>query len=693
MVSLSSRLQLIAVCAAIFVAGAGVGGWSYHREVRRAQADLMVAARRCAAAFSADELRQLSGTRDDLGSPVYVATKARLAALRRVQPGARGITLFRRQPGTGMEVFLADSEDVFLPGDKFIRGAGTSVGDASSARLTGYAVVADGAQAVDMLGIDIADDPWGGDLMRGAFCPALYTWLLLGVPAGMLLVGRRRGMGDGDVGMLLRAVEQSRAAVMITDPTGRIVYVNRGGCEQTGYDKAELIGRDWIEFRAADSSLETLAEMVAALRGGHPWEGEWFNRRKDGGSCPVRGLVTPVHDGHGRVIGFITLFQDMTGLRRSEAKANGEFLATMGHELRTPLNGVVRFAGLLRDTPLSAKQRDYVRTICSNGEALLKVTGNLLDYSWLEAGRMPLDAQPCDVRALIEGVFELIADQAVAKHLVLRQQLAPEVPVLVEIDAGRLRQVLVNLLGNAVKFTAAGEVSVEVGVREGDRASGDIFLEFSVRDTGPGIAAADQGRLFQPFSQVSRSSGRHHGGTGLGLVISRSLVRLMGGDITLESSPGVGSVFRFHVSARPLDSTPARVHPQLGLRLLLVDDSSANLRLLQSIAGVLGCECTVAAGGQEGFEAVARGGRYDAVLLDLQMPEVDGVEVLRRLRAGEAGLEACDLWVTIVTADARAETRASLFSLGCDDFITKPVTVKSCLVALQRVVRDRITRA
>ncbi len=693
MVSSPSRLQLIAVCIAIFAAGAGAGGWTYRQAGRRAQADLTVDARRCAAAFSAGELRQLSATREDLGRPVYAAAKARLAALRRVQPGARGIYLYRRQLGAGTEVFLADSGDVFLPGDTLRRLGESPVNDGSSARLTGYAVVADGTQAVDVLGLDIETDPWGGDLMRGSFRSALYTWLLLGVPAGVLVAGRRRGMGGGGDRMLAEAVDQCRAALMITDLESRIVYVNRGMCEQTGYGKDELVGRDWLELSADESPPETLAEMVAVVRGGQPWEGEWFNRRKDGGSCPARGLVTPVHDRRGRVILFITLFQDMTGLKRAEAKAKGEFLATMGHELRTPLNGVVRFAGLLRDTALSTKQSDYVRTICSNGEALLKVTGNLLDYSWLEAGRMPLDAQPCDVRTLIEGVFELISDQAAAKNLVLRHWLAPEVPVLVEIDAGRLRQVLVNLLGNAVKFTSVGEVSVEVGVREGDRASGDILLEFSVRDTGLGIAASDQGRLFQPFSQVSRSSGRHHGGTGLGLVISRSLVRLMGGDITLESTPGVGSVFRFHVSARPLDSTPARAQPQLGLRLLLVDDSTANLRLLQSIAGVLGCECTVAAGGQEGFEAVARGGRYDAVLLDLQMPEVDGVEVLRRLRAGEAGLEARDLWVTIVTADARAETRASLFALGCDDFITKPVTVKSCLVALQRVVRDRITRA
>ncbi|MFA6289229.1 MAG: ATP-binding protein [Opitutaceae bacterium] len=685
MAFLSSRLQLIAVCTVVFVAGAGAGGWAYRQGGSRVRADLTGDARRCAAAFSAGELGALSATRDDLGGPAYAAIKARLVALRRSRPGALGIYLLRRSPVAGTTVFLADSEEVFLPGDTFRKIAETAGGDDLGARLTGYAVVAEGAQSVDILGVDIEDNPWGGDVPWRVFRSAVYVWLLLGVPAGLLVAGRRRGMRGGDARMLVDAVEQSRAAVMIADLESRIVYVNRQVCEQTGYGKEELIGRGWAEFRAEESPPETLAEMVAAVRGGRSWEGEWINRKKNGEACPVRGLVSPVHDRRGRPVCFLALFKDVTGLKRAEAQAKGEFLATMGHELRTPLNGIVRFAGLLRNTTLSNEQRDHVRTICLNGEALLKVTGNLLDYSWLEAGRMPLDPQPCDVRALIEGVFELLSDQAVAKNLVLRHRLAPEVPVLVEIDAGRLRQVLVNLLGNAVKFTAAGEVSVEVGVREGG-GSGGIVLEFSVRDTGPGIAADDQGRLFRPFSQVS---GRRHGGTGLGLVISRSLVRLMGGDITLESALGEGAVFRFHVSARPLDATPARVHPQLGLRLLLVDDSAANLRLLQSIAGVLGCECTTAAGGQEGFDAIARGGRYDAVLLDLQMPGVDGVEVLRRLRAGEAGLEARDIWVTIVTADGRAETRASLFELGCDDFMTKPVTVKSCLVALQRVVRHR----
>jgi len=698
MVSLSSRFQLIAVGAAIFVAGAGAGGWTYREAGLRARADLMRDAQRCAAAFSAEELRALSGTRADLASPAYAAIRERLVALRRVQPDARSVYLVRRSPVAGTEVFLADSEEVFLPGDAFSKVEEGGERDASGARLTSLArvgpVAADETQGVDMLGLDIADEPWGGDVRWQVFRSLLYVWVLLGVPAGLLLAGRRRGMGGaGDVRTLVDAVEQSRAAVMITDPESRIVYANRQVCEQTGYGKEELAGREWMAFRAAESPPEALASMLVSVRDGRPWEGDWVNRRKNGDSCPVRGLVTPVNDGRGRLLGFLVLFQDATGLKRAEAQAQGEFLATMGHELRTPLNGIVRFAGLLRNTTLSTEQRDYVRTIGSNGEALLKLTGNLLDYSWLEAGRMPLDPQPCEVRALIEGVFELIADQASAKHVVLRQQLAPEVPVLVEIDAGRLRQVLVNLLGNAVKFTAVGEVSVEVRVRGGDRSPGGMFLEFSVRDSGPGIAAADQGRLFRPFSQVSRSSGRNHGGTGLGLAISRSLVRLMGGEITLESTLGEGSVFRFHVSARPLDATPARVHPKLGLRLLLVDDSTANLRLLQSIVGVLGCECTAAVGGQEGFDMIARGGRYDAVLLDLQMPGVDGVEVLRRLRAGEAGLEASELWVTIVTADARTETRSSLFAQGCDDFMTKPVTVKSCLVALQRVVRNRTTRA
>ncbi|HTJ78724.1 MAG TPA: ATP-binding protein [Rariglobus sp.] len=693
--------------------------------------------------------------------------------------------------------------------------------------VTGYAVVgaavAGGAHPMDILGLDISADGWRRNLWEQAFHTALYIWTVLGLPFGVLVMSRYWGMRGDTIRMLSKAVEQSRSALMITNLKGRIEYVNHGLCQQIGYEKEELTGRDWNEFRTKASSPEVLADMIATVRAGHTWTGEWFNRRKTGELYPVYGMVSPVHDRHGRLSCFITTLQDMSGPKKAEAelraakekaesgeRAKGEFLAAMGHELRTPLNGIVGFASLLQSTPLSPEQGEYVHTIHTSSEALLKITGDILDYSRLEAGRLPLETSPCALEGLIEDVLDLVAGQADAKGVVLLHRVEPDVPALVELDPGRLRQVLVNLLGNAIKFTAAGEVEVAVEMRPAaDSPGADVVIEFMVRDTGSGISEADQARLFRPFSQVDGSRHRRHGGVGLGLAISRTLVQLMGGDISLESEPGKGTVFRFFVDAKVVDTAsvsvpglegrrialiaahaglegellsvidraggipvvcdlanlenakagtvivdcdealvariasgaigigswcgarafglvtsacgaeerkmlrplfhtlmtkplhhkfllsairedaslqpPEKWQQKLGLNLLLVDDNAVNLRLLQSIVHMLGCDGTPVSGGEECLDAIARGGDYDAVLLDLHMPDVDGMEVARRLRAGELGEKMRKIWITIVTADSRATTSDEVLRQGCDDFIAKPVTVESCLAALQRI--------
>lgn len=244
---------------------------------------------------------------------------------------------------------------------------------------------------------------------------------------------------------------------------------------------------------------------------------------------------------------------------------------------------------------LSPEQREYVQTVRSSGEALLQLTGDILDYSRMESRPPPLDEQPCDVRLLIEEVLDLLACMAAQKGLVLLHQTGPEVPAVATLDAGRLRQVLMNLAGNAVKFTRSGEVEVRVRARTIDEAGAPgLWLDFLVRDTGPGIGEADQKRLFEPFTQLDGSINRRHGGTGLGLAISRSLVRLMGGEILLRSELGRGSVFRFSVPAK---NGQARVEPPVlaGRRVGLVVRTPGLLRELFRVVAAAG-ECRWRAG-------------------------------------------------------------------------------------------------
>jgi PAS domain S-box-containing protein len=577
------RHFFIVGCAAIFLAGLVAGAWTYRQAETRALRMLTDNALRCAVTFHDGEVRALSGTRADLQNPAYAKVKERLMELRQIQEGVRFVYLFRPQLGTKGVVFLADSEpaeskDISLPGDDFPEAPDSPglqeiiatgkpategpLGDSFGVWVTAYAPVRNGATATpDIIGLDIAADTWRSDLLEHGFRAALYVWLLLGLPLVLQAVLRRWGAQERTIQKLSEAVEQSRSALLITGLDGRIEYVNRGLCEQIGYSRDELVGRNWNDFRAEVTRPEVLADLVATGETGRPWSGSWVNRRKTGELYPVNGVVSPVMNRNGRTLCFVTALHDMTEAKRIEdelrtakeraesgERVKGEFLDTMSHELRTPLNGIVGFTSLLLDTALTSEQREYVQTVRCSGEALLKLTGDILDYSRMESLPPPLESHPYEVRALVDEVLDLLSYLAMQKGIILSSQVDPGVPVVAMLDPGRLRQVLVNLVGNAVKFTSAGEVEVRVRIRGAESENGgNAWLDFEVRDTGPGISAEDQKRLFQPFTQLNSSINRRYGGTGLGLAISRSLVRHMGGEISLQSEPGRGSVFRFSV--------------------------------------------------------------------------------------------------------------------------------------------------
>ena len=366
-------------------------------------------------------------------------------------------------------------------------------------------------------------------------------------------------------------------------------------------------------------------------------------------------------------------------------QAKSRFLATMSHEMRTPLNGVIGLTQLMLRTELSSVQRDYARKTLASGDALLALIDDVLDFSKIEAGKLTLDARPFVLRDVVEQSIELLATAAADKGLVLSFAIDDTTPEAVIGDPNRLRQILVNLIGNAVKFTERGAVRVASEAR-GDR------LYFRVRDTGVGIAEDRLDRLFDAFTQVDAADRKLRGGTGLGLAICRRLCEAMGGTIWVESEAGHGSVFHFTIEAVPAAapaSTSGPEHPQAGLpplRLLLAEDDAVNLTVVRGMLKHLGLRADVAGNGLEVLEALDRQ-VYDAVLLDIQMPELDGLETARRIRRQPTAGQPP--WLIAMTAHAVKGDRERCLAAGMDDYVSKPLKLDELRAALERVQTAR----
>jgi signal transduction histidine kinase/ActR/RegA family two-component response regulator len=375
--------------------------------------------------------------------------------------------------------------------------------------------------------------------------------------------------------------------------------------------------------------------------------------------------------------------QEQKQAAESASQAKSAFLAMMSHELRTPMNGVLGMAHALETTRLDERQQDYVRTVIRSGDVLMAILNDILDLSKIEAGRLELETSHFDLRDLAARVCDLWVPSAADKGLTLNLLVDPAAAHWVVGDAMRVRQILLNLLSNAVKFTDQGSIIVTLE----DAPKGGVVL--TVADTGIGIPRDVQKRLFQSFTQADVSTSRVHGGTGLGLSICRRLAELMGGEVTLNSTLGRGSTFRVTL---PLAAAPAPeaavppgavvAEPDRALKVLVVDDHPTNRAVAAALLGAVGADVAIAADGLEALDHLAAE-RFDLILMDIHMPRLDGVETLRRIRAGES--LAPDALVVALTADAMTGEREKLLGLGFDDYLSKPIQPAALLDLVARI--------
>ena len=482
-----------------------------------------------------------------------------------------------------------------------------------------------------------------------------------------------------EIGLLARALDETAAhlsrstvsgahvetilesiadALGVVDENGIVTRVNRATAELMGRAQEDIVGMPVRTLFAAQA--DELATFVGELDGNDKVVGfQTRFRHHDGSEVPVRISAARLTDADGAPRGLVCVVQDITAIERSRhqlvaakeaaeeaTRAKSEFLANMSHEIRTPLNGVVGMTGHLLDTVLMPDQLEFARVIRTAGESLLAIINDVLDFSKIEAGMMELEAQPFELRACLEDALDLVAYRAGEKAVELAYLVADDAPFKVRGDATRLRQVIVNLLANAVKFTDHGEVVLEADVRDpGDaRASGsETALHLRVRDTGIGIPADRLDALFEEFTQADTSTTRRYGGTGLGLAIARRLVEAMGGRIWAESEVGAGSTFHVVVPVDPLpDAAPGLscrgVEALAGRRMLIVDDNATNRRILTLQAEKWGLDAVAATSAMEALVALEREGPFAFAVLDYQMPETDGAELARELAARQPDL-------------------------------------------------------
>jgi PAS domain S-box-containing protein len=513
---------------------------------------------------------------------------------------------------------------------------------------------------------------------------------------------------------LQKSILDHHCLVSRTDAKGRITYANAEFCRVSGYAREELVGSNHAIVKSGMHGDEFWQAMYGALERDGMWQGQVCNRAKDGSLYWVQATNVAHKDANGKVIDYISIRSNITetklreqelfkaheelkeAIARAEAasRAKSGFLSTMSHEMRTPLNGVIGAMELLRLEQLTVRQSKLVDLAMQSSEALLVHINDVLDFSKMEAGKLELVPAPFDLRKLVNSVVDIVKPLAGNGGNRIAAEVCDELPQGLLGDRIRLRQILLNFASNAAKFTRNGAITLTVTPVAS--SSGKSVIEFAVTDTGLGIPADRLGELFKEFSMLDSSYTRRTGGTGLGLAISKSLAEAMGGRIGVESEEGKGSRFWFTVELPHVEITEAGTtggasgHAATAQRLcvLLVDDNATNRLVGSQLLAAAGHEVALAAGGHEAAEAAAKRS-FDVILMDISMPEVDGLEATRIIRA-QSQLNQ-DTPIIALTAHAVAGDRERFLAAGMNDYLSKPfrlADLEARLSGVQRRVRD-----
>ncbi len=493
------------------------------------------------------------------------------------------------------------------------------------------------------------------------------------------------------------------AIVAETDSKGRITYVNDKLLEVSKYSREELLGQDHRILNSGHHPKEFFVDLWKTISKGEPWQNEVCNRAKDDSIYWVDTTIFPVRDGK-KISKYVAIRFDITDRKIAEDKlieakesaqratrSKSEFLANMSHEIRTPMNGIIGFTTLLLDQNLTKEQEDNVNIIRNCGEHLLVLINDFLDFAKIESGKLQIENHPFDIEQAFDSLTYIVDHLASQKGVNVDISVSPNIPRNIVSDPTRLRQILINLVSNAVKFTSEGNVWIKVDAvpKEGKTYE----YHFSVKDTGIGISQENITKLFTVFAQADASTTRKYGGTGLGLSICKKLVELMGGKIWVESEVGVGSTFHFTIVAETVEAKDVKqykdkkenVDTNLGnnkpLKILIAEDNKINQKLSLGLLSKLNYQADVVENGKIALDVTLKS-NYDVILMDVQMPEMDGLESTRQICRKMPG----DKRPVIIglTANAMSGDREKCLLAGMSDYVPKPIRLKSLADALEK---------